>query len=126
MCDYSLHLVTSRVITRGFAAIGEPNVAVCLLPGTGLRESWICVTGSAEMRYTVMSAPISDDESSEHQKYAPKRLRDAATTPPGLTAPRHFAAHISLARTSAWRPWRNIRVPFLRRRFGRQVVPTTV
>ena len=49
MCDYSLHLVASRPakvgdelvttkfknsITRGFAATGEPNVAVCLLPGT--------------------------------------------------------------------------------------------
>ncbi len=51
MCDYSLHLVASRPakvgdtliatdfaksITRGFAAAGEPNVAVCLLPGTEL------------------------------------------------------------------------------------------
>jgi hypothetical protein len=49
MCDYSLHQVTSRPariqdrlvttkfrksITRGFAAVSEPNVAVCLLPGT--------------------------------------------------------------------------------------------
>jgi hypothetical protein len=49
MCDYSLHHVASRPakvgdklvttkfgnsFTRGFAAIGEPNVAVCLLPGT--------------------------------------------------------------------------------------------
>ena len=49
MCDYSLHFVASRParladklvstrfrtsLTRGFAAIGEPNVAVCLLPGT--------------------------------------------------------------------------------------------
>ena len=49
MCDYSLHHVASRLakvgdklvttqfhnsITRGFAAEGEPNVAVCLLPGT--------------------------------------------------------------------------------------------
>jgi hypothetical protein len=49
MCDYSLHLVASRPakvgdqlvttrsrnsVTRGFAATGEPNVAVCLLPGT--------------------------------------------------------------------------------------------
>ena len=49
MCDYSLHyianrpakvgdkLVTTRFresYTRGFAAVGEPNVAVCLLPGT--------------------------------------------------------------------------------------------
>src|SRR5215510_7926947 len=49
MCDYSLHNIASRpakvgdrlvstnfvgTITRGFAAISEPNVAVCLLPGT--------------------------------------------------------------------------------------------
>jgi len=46
MCDYSLHLVASRPakvgdklvstnfaksMTRGFAAVGEPTVAVCLL-----------------------------------------------------------------------------------------------
>ena len=49
MCDYSLHLLTSRPakvgdklvttkfvnsITRGFATVEEPTVAVCLLPGT--------------------------------------------------------------------------------------------
>ena len=49
MCDYSLHSVASRPakvgdklvvtdfaisITRGFSAVGEPGVAVCLLPGT--------------------------------------------------------------------------------------------
>ena len=49
MCDYSLDFVASRLakigdelvttkfqnsMTRGFAPIGEPNVAVCLLPGT--------------------------------------------------------------------------------------------
>ena len=49
MCDYSLHYVASRPAqvgdklvtsnfpmstTRGFSAVGEPNVAVCLLPGT--------------------------------------------------------------------------------------------
>jgi hypothetical protein len=49
MCDYSLHNVASRPaqigdklvttkfnysITRGFSAMGEPGVAVCLLPGT--------------------------------------------------------------------------------------------
>jgi hypothetical protein len=49
MCDYSLHQVATRQaqvadqlvttkfpesITRGFAAVGEPDVAVCLLPGT--------------------------------------------------------------------------------------------
>jgi len=49
MCDYSLHNVASRPvkvadklvttkfknsITCGFAAVGQPDVAVCLLPGT--------------------------------------------------------------------------------------------
>ena len=49
MCDYSLHHVATRPaqiqdklvttkfknsITRGFAAVGEPHVAVCLMPGT--------------------------------------------------------------------------------------------
>lgn len=51
MCDYSLHAVETRparvgdklrsttfanCFTRGFAALGEPNVAVCLRPGTEL------------------------------------------------------------------------------------------
>jgi len=51
MCDYSLEYVASRPakvgdrlvstnfassITRGFCAVGEPSVAVCLLPGTEL------------------------------------------------------------------------------------------
>jgi hypothetical protein len=51
MCDYSLHAVDSRparvgdelitakfanTLTRGFCAVGEPNVAICLLPGTEL------------------------------------------------------------------------------------------
>ncbi len=49
MCDYSLQFIASRpavvgdklvstkfanAITSGFAAVGEPSVAVCLLPGT--------------------------------------------------------------------------------------------
>jgi hypothetical protein len=49
MCDYSLHHVATRPakvgdklvsssfpnsITRGFTAVGEPHVAVCLMPGT--------------------------------------------------------------------------------------------
>ena len=49
MCDYSLQHVASRPakvgdvlvttkfndsITRGFSAVGEPGMAVCLLPGT--------------------------------------------------------------------------------------------
>src|SRR3954454_15808405 len=62
MCDYSLHLVSSRPArvdeklvstkfiggTIGFAATNEPTVAVCLLPGTevafeteiALNQSW--------------------------------------------------------------------------------------
>ena len=51
MCDFSLEFVTSRParvgdklvsarfdnsFTHGFAAVGEPGVAVCLLPGTEL------------------------------------------------------------------------------------------
>ncbi len=51
MCDYSLHLIASRPakiadklvstdfvksITRGFTEVGQPEVAVCLLPGTEL------------------------------------------------------------------------------------------
>src|SRR5215472_4044300 len=51
MCDYSLHHVASRPakvgdklvttqfnnsITRGFAAVGEPNVAVCCFPARRL------------------------------------------------------------------------------------------
>ena len=51
MCDYSLHLIASRPaqvgdklvatdfrksITRGFSAVGDPETAVCLLPGTEL------------------------------------------------------------------------------------------
>jgi hypothetical protein len=49
MCDYSLHHVASRpaevgdklvttrfdqTLTRGFAAVGDSTVAVCLMPGT--------------------------------------------------------------------------------------------
>jgi hypothetical protein len=51
MCDFSLEFVASRPaqvgdklvstrfdnsLTRGFAAVGEPGTAVCLLPGTEL------------------------------------------------------------------------------------------
>jgi hypothetical protein len=51
MCDYSLHAVATRpakagetlitttfrgTSTRGFASEGEPEVAVCLMPGTEL------------------------------------------------------------------------------------------
>ena len=62
MCDYSLHQVVSRparvgdklvttrfpnTITRGFASVDEPQVAVCLLPGTELafEKKVQCETG---------------------------------------------------------------------------------
>jgi hypothetical protein len=66
MCDYSLDLVASRPakvgdelittkfqnsVTRGFAAIGEPNVAVCLLPGTE-------VAFEKEVKYDRFFAPF--------------------------------------------------------------------
>jgi len=62
MCDYSLDLVATRpakvgdklvsksfshTTTRGFAAVEDPHVAVCLLPGTELafEEEVRCNTG---------------------------------------------------------------------------------
>ena len=62
MCDYSLNLVASRParvgdklvttkfpnsITRGFASVDEPDVAICLLPGTELafKKEVRCETG---------------------------------------------------------------------------------
>jgi hypothetical protein len=65
MCDYSLDFVASRParvgdklvstgfrnsVTRGFAAIGEPNVAVCLLPGTEVAFERDVECGSAFRR----------------------------------------------------------------------------
>jgi hypothetical protein len=62
MCDYSLELVASRpakvgdklvsagfphTITRGFVSVDDPNVAVCVLPGTELafEQEVQCETG---------------------------------------------------------------------------------
>ena len=62
MCDYSLELVASRpakvgdklvsagfphTVTRGFASVDDPNVAVCVLPGTELafEKEVRCETG---------------------------------------------------------------------------------
>ena len=62
MCDYSLHNVAARPakvgdklvstrftnsMTRGFAAVGEPDVSVCLSPGTELAFE-------ADVRYETM------------------------------------------------------------------------
>lgn len=75
MCDYSLESVASRPakvgdklvttsfhnsITRGFAGVEDPNVAVCVLPGTEIafERSVLCepalsVFGSHDMRQSV-------------------------------------------------------------------------
>jgi len=74
MCDYSLHAVASRpakvgdqlitgnfkdTFTRGFSAMGEPEVAVCLLPGTELafeaeaRSDWLQALFFNRGRWTV-------------------------------------------------------------------------
>jgi hypothetical protein len=62
MCDYSLELVSSRpakvgdklvsagfphTVSRGFASVDDPTMAVCLLPGTelGFEEDIRCETG---------------------------------------------------------------------------------
>jgi hypothetical protein len=73
MCDYSLHLVASRPakvgdelvttkfnnsITRGFAAIGEPNVAVCLLPGTEVAFEKTEVAFEKEVEYERTLSPF--------------------------------------------------------------------
>jgi hypothetical protein len=75
MCDYSLHHVASRpakvgdklvvtefwrAITRGFAAVGESEVAVCLRLGTELAfdgdvqyDRALSLFGKARVRHTV-------------------------------------------------------------------------
>jgi len=75
MCDYSLHLVASRPaeigdklvttdfarsITRGFSAVGEPEVAICLLPGTEIAfeeevryDRALSLFGKARVEYKV-------------------------------------------------------------------------
>jgi hypothetical protein len=96
MCDYSLELVASRpakvgdqlvttgfhqTITRGFASVDEPNVAVCLLPGTELAfvDEVRCETGivlSRRLGYRVASfRQINKDQSNRH--------RDALELPDG-------------------------------------------
>ena len=78
MCDYSLHHVASRPakiedklvttkfsnsVTRGFAAVGEPDVAVCVLPGTELRLTRMsCVSGhwaSCQPKKSDVGSPAS-------------------------------------------------------------------
>jgi hypothetical protein len=98
MCDYSLHAVASRparvgetlvtnsfygTSTRGFAAKGEPNVAVCLLPGTELafetdvryNRNWLSTrsTGFSVARFCAI------------EPGAPHQHHDALSFPDGKT-----------------------------------------
>ena len=98
MCDYSLEQVASRparvgdklVSTRfpytgtsGFAAIDEPNVAVCLLPGTELafREELKCE--SAYFGYGYQRLPYKVARFREINKNQPNVHHDALELPDG-------------------------------------------
>jgi hypothetical protein len=69
MCDYSLHNVAFRpakvgdklittefwnTTTRGFGPVGEPKVAVCLLPGTEVAFEAAAFTTPQRFRPLVM------------------------------------------------------------------------
>ena len=96
MCDYSLEFVASRpakvgdrlvstdfhgTTTRGFASVEDPNVAVCLLPGTELAfdDQVRCDTGF------VFSHSLGHRVAKFRQinKVEPNRHRDALEFPDG-------------------------------------------
>ena len=97
MCDYSLHAVASRpakvgetlvstsfrgTSTRGFAALGEPGVAVCLLPGTELAFEQEVKYGSFIRTKT---AGFSVARFCALEPGAPHQHRDALAFPNGNT-----------------------------------------
>jgi hypothetical protein len=96
MCDYSLHAVESRpaevgetlitttfraTSTRGFASESEPDIAVCVLPGTELSfaenvryyNRWIW---TREINFRVGKFGVTDP-------HAPDRHHDAIEFPDG-------------------------------------------
>src|SRR5216684_2396703 len=110
MCDYSLHHVATRPakiedklvatkfnnsITRGFAAVGEPTVAVCLLPGTevafvegsGMRT---CFSRHSQTDARGESGAVSADQHGRSED-APRRAgisqRTDRTTHPAVRRP---------------------------------------
>jgi hypothetical protein len=138
MCDYSLHhvatrpaqiddkLVTTRFnnsITRGFAEMGQPNVAVCLLPGTEIAfdENVECdsVFGGiltrkvrqrlARFRQINMDVPASHHDALEFpdgQMVLLTRLREGQrATVLQLPATAHPAAAKEPVRSEARAPW---------------------
>jgi hypothetical protein len=93
MCDFSLHLVKSRPAqvadklvttifnnstTRGFAAIGEPDVAVCLRPGTELvfdnAVEYDNFLGIMPKRYAVISNFIKNNKLPPEQLAAASKI----------------------------------------------------
>jgi hypothetical protein len=96
MCDYSLHAVASRparvgealitttfhgTSTRGFASVSEPNVAVCMLPGTELAFA-------DNVRYDnrwiwTRSANFQVGKFAEIDPHIPHRHHDAVEFPDG-------------------------------------------
>jgi hypothetical protein len=97
MCDYSLQHVASRPArvgdklvsasflnssTRGFAAVGEPNVAVCLLPGTELafEENLMC---EAAYGFSYKRLPHKVARFRQVNKDRPNAHHDALELPDG-------------------------------------------
>jgi len=108
MCDYSLHNVANRPariedklvatkfpnsITRGFAAAGEPHVAVCLLPGTEIafdqnvecEPSFGIGSGPVNINSRVASGPTQLSQLL-HQRRNPSLRRDKSGTKRPRTA----------------------------------------
>jgi hypothetical protein len=98
MCDYSLHYVANRPAkvgdklvttrfresaTRGFAAVGEPNVAVCLLPGTELAfdREVDCDRGYGLLPHRTITAKVARFRQINRDR--PTSHRDALEFPDG-------------------------------------------
>jgi hypothetical protein len=96
MCDYSLELVASRpakvgdklisagfhhTVSRGFASVDDPKVAVCLLPGTELafEDEVRCETGFVFSRTLGHKVASFRQINSGH----PNRHHDALEFPDG-------------------------------------------
>ena len=95
MCDYSLHAVASRpakigdqlttttfpnTVTRGFCALEERHVAVCLLPGTEIafekeaESSTSLCEASAQLRFWKTGRRRRSFPTNQHPRtpYAPR------------------------------------------------------
>ena len=104
MCDFSLEFVASRParvgdklvstrfdnsFTRGFAAVGEPEVAVCLLPGTELafQKRVECKRGFGVLPNLVIGGTVARFRQINIDK--PRAHHDALEFPNGQVALLH-------------------------------------